>query len=261
MRFKLVACEVLAREVYLSAARSPHLVDLELVEKGLHNTPDILRVELQERVDAAEPGRYDAILLGYGLCGNALLGLTARDVPVVVPRAHDCITLYLGSRATYNAKFAENSGTYYYTADYIERTSSDQDSLAVSLGTAITTDIQAVYETYVEKYGKDNADYLMEVMGEWSAHYSRAVYIDHEETRFLGCEQLAIDEAKSPWVEVRERAGQPAAVPPVDVGRVAGGGLPGRGAGPQDSAVLRRRRHRCCLGSDRDPAAKGCWSV
>lgn len=196
MRFKLIACEVLAREVYLCAARSPHLVDLELAEKGLHNTPDTLRVELQERVDATRAGRYDAILLGYGLCGNALLGLTARDIPVVVPRAHDCITLYLGSRAKYNAKFAENSGTYYYTADYIERTSSDKDSLAVSLGTAITVDIEAVYATYVEKYGKDNADYLMEVMGEWSAHYSRAIYIDHEDTRFLGCEQLAIDEAK-----------------------------------------------------------------
>jgi hypothetical protein len=195
MRFKVIACEVLAREIYLCAAGSLHLVDLELVEKGLHNTPDKLRVELQERIDATQPGRYDAVLLGYGLCGNALLGLTAHDVPVVVPRAHDCITLYLGSRSKYNAKFAENSGTYYYTADYIERTSSDKDSLAVSLGTALTTDIQAVYATYVEKYGQDNADYLMEVMGEWSSHYSRAVYIDHEDTRFLGLEKLAIDEA------------------------------------------------------------------
>jgi hypothetical protein len=35
----------------------------------------------------------------------------------------------------------------------------------------------------------------MEVMGEWSSHYSRAVYIDHEDTRFLGLEKLAIDEA------------------------------------------------------------------
>jgi hypothetical protein len=196
MRFRLIACEVLAREVYLCAARSPHLIDLELVEKGLHNTPDKLRVELQERIDATRPNRYDAILVGYGLCGNALLGMTARDIPVVMPRAHDCIALYLGSRAKYNAKFAENSGTYYYTADYIERTSADKDGLAVSLGTAISTDIEGTYATYVEKYGKDNADYLMEVMGEWSAHYSRAVYIDHEDTRFLGCEQLAIDEAK-----------------------------------------------------------------
>ena len=196
MRFKLIACEVLAREVYLCAARSLPIVDVELVEKGLHNTPDLLRAELQERIDKAQDKRYDAILLGYGLCGNSLLNLTARETRLVMPRAHDCITLYLGARTVYNQQFAENPGTYYYTADYIERTGSDVESIAVSLGTATQANIQAVYEEYVAKYGKDNADYLMEVMGAWSEHYSRAVYIDHEETRFLGYEQVAIDEAQ-----------------------------------------------------------------
>ena len=60
----------------------------------------------------------------------------------------------------------------------------------------MSTDIQAVYEQYVAKYGKDNADYLMEVMGAWSQHYSRAAFIEHEETRFLGYEQVAVDEAQ-----------------------------------------------------------------
>ena len=173
MRLKLIACEVLARGVYLSAARSPHIVDVELVEKGLHNTPDKLRVELQERIDSSRPDLYQAILLGYGLCGNALLGLAARHTRLVVPRTHDCIALFLGSREAYNKQFSQNPGTYYYTADYIERTSSDKDNLSVSLGTAVATDIQAVYEQYVAKYGKDNADYLMEVMGAWSQHYSQ----------------------------------------------------------------------------------------
>jgi hypothetical protein len=30
----------------------------------------------------------------------------------------------------------------------------------------------------VEKYGKEKADYLMEVMGAWQSHYQRAVFID-----------------------------------------------------------------------------------
>lgn len=195
-RYRLLACEVLAREVYLSAAFSPHIVDIELVEKGLHNRPDTLRLELQERIDNGRPKIYDAVLLGYGLCGNALLGMEARDIPVVVPRAHDCITLYLGSRETYNTNFSANPGTYYYTADYIERTSSDPDGIAVTLGTAVSSDVEAMYESYVTKYGKDNADYLMEVMGAWSEHYSRAVFIEHQETAFLEYEQIAIDEAK-----------------------------------------------------------------
>lgn len=194
-RYRLLACEVLAREVYLTAAHSPHIVDVELIEKGLHNRPDTLGRELQDRVDATRPKIYDGILFGYGLCGNALLGITARDIPLVVPRAHDCITLYMGSRELYNRNFSQHPGTYYYTADYIERTSSDPDGLAVTLGTAVSADIEATYETYVQKYGKDNADYLMEVMGAWSEHYSRAAFIEHAETTFLGYEQVAIEEA------------------------------------------------------------------
>ncbi len=40
-----------------------------------------------------------------------------------------------------------------------------------------------VYEEYVQKYGRDNADYLMEVMGAWKQHYNRAAYIDTAEMR------------------------------------------------------------------------------
>ncbi len=196
MRLRLIACEVLAREVYLCAAFSPHTVDVELIEKGLHNTPDLLRAQLQDRIDALCNGPYDALILGYGLCGNALLGLTARDVRLVMPRAHDCITLYLGSRESYNTRFSDNPGTYYYTSDYIERVCFDPKTAAISLGAVTQQDLQSVYEDYVVKYGKDNADYLMEVMGAWAEHYSRAVFIDQAETRFLDYERVAVDEAK-----------------------------------------------------------------
>jgi len=196
MRLRLIACEVLAREVYLCAAFSPHAVDVELIEKGLHNTPDLLRAQLQDRVDAINNGSYDAVVLGYGLCGNALLDLAARDVRIVMPRAHDCITLFLGSRARYNTQFADNPGTYYYTSDYIERVCFDPKTAAMSLGAVTQQDMQTVYDDYVAKYGKDNADYLMEVMGAWAEHYSRAVFIEHAETRFLGLERVAVEEAK-----------------------------------------------------------------
>jgi hypothetical protein len=46
------------------------------------------------------------------------------------------------------------------------------------MGSGTDTDLEAVYDEYVAKYGKDNADYLMEVMGAWQSHYQRAVYID-----------------------------------------------------------------------------------
>jgi hypothetical protein len=176
MRLKCISCESLARLAYLCAARSPHIVDVELVQRGMHNRPGQLRTHLQERIDAVPNGVYDAVVLLYGLCGQGTLGLTARHVPVVLPRAHDCITLFLGSRELYKEQFEENPGTYWYAQDYMERT--DPSNTAVSLGSAADADLQTEYEMYVEKYGRENADYLMETMGRWRDHYKRAVFID-----------------------------------------------------------------------------------
>jgi hypothetical protein len=174
MRYLLIACEVLAREAYLCAARSPHIVDIRLLEKGLHDTPEVLRHELQVLIDGAD-GRYEALLLGYGLCSNSTAGLIARGVPLVLPRAHDCITLYLGSRTRYEEEFFAHPGTYYYTASYVER--SDEAS-SVALGAVADEQRRKTYQEYVEKYGRDNADYLMEAMGEWTNNYSRAAFIE-----------------------------------------------------------------------------------
>ncbi|HEY3345566.1 MAG TPA: DUF1638 domain-containing protein, partial [Anaerolineaceae bacterium] len=176
MRLKLIACEILARPLYLAAAQSPHTVDIELLPRGLHLRPDGLRETLQNKIDALQQDNTDAILLGYALCGMAAAGLTARDTRLVIPRAHDCITLFLGSRARYQMEFQTCPGTYWYTLDSIER--EDTSGAALALGSGSDVDLQAVYQEYVEKYGKDNADYLMETMGAWQSHYQRAALID-----------------------------------------------------------------------------------
>jgi hypothetical protein len=173
-KYLCIACEVLARPLYLCAARSPHIIDIQLVHKGLHNTPAVLHQNLQQAVDRADG--YDALLFGYGLCGQATAGLTARSTPLVIPRAHDCITLFLGSRERYQQQFTDYPGTYWYAQDYIER--EDGSGAALSMGVGSDTDLVAVYDEYVQKYGKDNADYLMEVMGAWQQHYKRAAFID-----------------------------------------------------------------------------------
>jgi len=176
MRIKCLGCEVLARPMYYSAALSPHIVDVELLARGLHIKPAELRDYLQGRIDAVDGDGYDAIVLGYGLCGQAIAGLTARSVPLVVPKAHDCITLFLGSRQLYQDQFVEHPGTYWYTLDYIER--DDGSGATLAMGSGVEDDLDKVHQSYIEKYGRDNADYLMEVMGAWRQHYNRAVYID-----------------------------------------------------------------------------------
>lgn len=177
MRLKCLSCEALTRPIYLCAAQSPHIVDVELFRIGLHTDPADLRDRLQGKIDAVTPDAgYDAIVLAYGLCGRATAGLTAREVPVVIPRAHDCIALFLGSRKRYTEEFGRCPGTYWYALDYVERR--DGTGTVLSLGAGVDTDSPTVYDEYVEKYGKRNADYLMEVMGAWKEHYQRAVFID-----------------------------------------------------------------------------------
>jgi len=177
MRLKCFACDVLARPVYWSAAHSPHIVDVTLERFGLHIRPAELGQILQAQIDAtAQEGVYDAVVLAYGLCGKATDGLRADGVPVVIPRAHDCITLFLGGRMRYQAEFEACPGTYWYVQDYIQR--GEQEEVPLSIGANTLVDEAVVYAQYVEKYGQDNADYLLQVMGAWQSHYERAAYID-----------------------------------------------------------------------------------
>ena len=174
MKIKCLSCNALTRMTYFCAALSPHQVDVELFELGLHNQPSELHKRLQARIDEVSAEPYDAIVLAYGLCGQSPLGVTARRIPLVMPRAHDCITLFLGSRQRYQIEFENEPGTYWYTLDYIER----RENPSVTLGFGLGADPAKQYEEYVAKYGKDNADYLMEVMGAWQTHYQRAAFIE-----------------------------------------------------------------------------------
>ena len=175
-RYLCIACEVLARPLYLAAATSRNVVDIQMLRRGLHNTPKNLQSSLQEQIDEAENRGYQALLLGYGLCGNGTAGLQARTIPLVIPRVHDCIGLLLGDPARYRQQYDQTPGTYWYTRDFMERT--DGDSKFSAMGSTSDDEMQKQYDSFVLKYGKENADYLMEVMGSWQSHYERAAFID-----------------------------------------------------------------------------------
>ncbi len=195
MRLFAIACDVVARPVYLCAARSPHVVDIRLFERGLHNEPKNLRDRLQEAIDEA-PASAEAVVLGYGLCGGATSGIRARNVPVVLPRAHDCITLFLGARERYMEEHGK-AATYWYVADQLERNGDYRAGVGgLAIGSDTDDQIDAVRAEYVEKYGEDNADYLMEIMGGWRSHYGRAAFVSMGVADESISEAAARDEAE-----------------------------------------------------------------
>jgi Protein of unknown function (DUF1638) len=134
---------VFYREICAAVAQSPHQIDISFLPKGLHDIGCVgMLSRVQAALDAVEPGKYDAVLFGYGLCNNGLAGLAARDAPIVLPRAHDCIALFLGS----------HPGVYFKTSGWIERGEAG-DALR-QLSIQHRTGMDMSFQQLVDKYGE-----------------------------------------------------------------------------------------------------------
>jgi hypothetical protein len=189
---KVIACEIAVREFCHVAAQCRNIVDFEFVTQGHHDTPSAGRVDIQKRIDAVPAEKYDAIVLGYALCSNILVGLTTAHTPLVIPRAHDCITFFLGSKERYQEYFHANPGTYYYSSGWLECIRRRKNDPSASSNMFLPAHSQsggsAAYEGWVKKYGEEKARYLMEVMGDWTANYNRGALIDFDFTKPLQLE-------------------------------------------------------------------------
>ena len=192
----LITCAVIYRECYYCAAISKNIVDIRILDKGLHDigNPGMSEM-LQKEIDAVDTQQYDAILLGYGLCNNGIMGLHS-PLPLVIPKAHDCITLLIGSKEGYKRYFDDNPGTYFQSTGWIERgtsSSDNMDSIPSQLG------IKS-YEQYVEEYGEENAKYIIETLGAGIGNYSKLAFIDTKvgQTEHYK-EQVKADAEKRGW--------------------------------------------------------------
>jgi hypothetical protein len=177
LRLKLIACEIFYRELCAAVARSINQVDVEFLPKGLHDIGQAgMSGRLKEVLAAVDKSQYDAIVLGYALCSNGLVGVKADRIPLVVPRAHDCITLFLGSKERYLDYFQSHPGVYFKTSGWIERgeglTQYHDDSIAHKSG------MMQTFEELAAKYGEDNARYLYEQLCDMTRNYSGMTYIE-----------------------------------------------------------------------------------
>lgn len=154
MKFKLISCEVLEREVLHCIDSLDKEIQVEYTEKAAHEKPELLSSKIQGIIDGSVG--FDAILLGYGLCGNAINGLYATHSKLVVPRAHDCCTLFLGSKNRFNELFEGRESMPWGSVGYCEK---DGGYLRTS-DTGSVIGYNRTYEEYVEEYGEENAEYI-----------------------------------------------------------------------------------------------------
>ncbi|HOJ61606.1 MAG TPA: DUF1638 domain-containing protein [bacterium] len=177
MRLKLISCEIFYREMCAAAARSRNQVDIEFLPKGLHDIGcEKMLARLNEALARVDSARYEAVLLGYGLCNNGLVGLRAPSIPLVIPRAHDCITLFLGSKERYQRYFESHGGVFFETTGWLERGRDNGELHQLSIQKIQGLD--QTYEELVARYGEENARYLHEQLGGMTRNYKQITFIE-----------------------------------------------------------------------------------
>lgn len=134
--------------------------NISFMDYGLHSTPNKLARALQESIDRIE--NPSLIVLGYGLCGNGLNGIKAGKHTLLVPRADDCIAIFLGSYAAYRKEFDSVPGTYYLSKGWLESGSNPLSE----------------YQKYEKRLGAEKA---MWVMDQQYQHYKRLVFVAHSQ--------------------------------------------------------------------------------
>jgi hypothetical protein len=153
-RIKVIACATVIEEM---APRMPAEMPRQVLDFGLHLHPGSLTAALQEAVDSSPD--MDAVLLGYGLCSRAVVGVRATHCRLVMPKVDDCIAIFLGSRGEYERQARGEPGTYYLTKGWIEVGDSPFDEV----------------DRLAEKYGREKAERMIGLM---LRNYTRLALID-----------------------------------------------------------------------------------
>lgn len=186
MLLKFICCDVFARMAYKYALESAHTVDLELVPMLAHIEPEKLHKDLQTRIDRCATERnYDAILVGYGLCGNATVGLKAPGVPLILPRMHDCCTMFCGGKENFLKEFGAHPSMRWRSACYYERF----DLLNMEGDEPFNYKTSQEYLEYVEQYGEEMAEDLW-IMMHPDIETDEAAYIEIDGFEFRNCCEL-----------------------------------------------------------------------
>ena len=190
----IIACAVLAIDLKHSAKRLGLDIDYKFLEAGLHNNPKLLREKLQAAIDEiSATGLCDRIVIGYGICGKGTIGIQSRNIPLTIPKVHDCVALFLGGDQSYKNEFQKYPGTYYLSAGWCEEKT---EPISQRKQWAYFGDKRLQFNDLVEKHGKEAAQQTFDFLNSWQKNYQRVVFIETGAKKSPEYEQLALDMAR-----------------------------------------------------------------
>ena len=155
-KYLVIACNIMKDELLRFQTNG---ISFVFLEQSLHRTPQKMKPIIQEEIDGAESWEGDYIILGYGLCSNGIVGVKSKNHSIVIPRVHDCITLFFGSPERFMEEHKKEPGTYYLTKGWIEEGKSP-------LG---------VYQEYCQRYDRETAEWVIK---EELKNYTRIALVD-----------------------------------------------------------------------------------
>jgi hypothetical protein len=150
----VIACATVIEEL---RSLLPPQIEPQVLDFGLHTRPAALREALQAEIDTGDD--VEVILLGYGMCSRAVIGVRARRATLVMPRVHDCIAIFLGSHGAYTDQVRREPGTYYLTKGWIAAGDSPFEQVKRLSG----------------RYGPQRARRMVDLM---LRHYTRLAFIN-----------------------------------------------------------------------------------
>ncbi|BBO68500.1 hypothetical protein DSCA_24300 [Desulfosarcina alkanivorans] len=172
----VIGCAVLGVDMKHAARHLGLDVDFKFLEAGLHERPDLLKKKLQAAIDAVSAaGDAERIVIGYGVCGRGTIGIQAREIPLTIPKVHDCIAMFLGGPEAYRRQFKKFPGSYYITAGWYEEKAVpvSQRKLQAWYG-----DQRVHRDDIARQHGERAADQTIAFLNSWQKNYQRAAYID-----------------------------------------------------------------------------------
>ncbi|MDR3602677.1 MAG: DUF1638 domain-containing protein [Desulfosporosinus sp.] len=154
IKIKLIGCDSTKNEV--CSLGIPETMDCEFLDFNYHGKPNLLHERLQGIIDQSQA--YDLIITTYSRCSNVVVGLLSRQVPLLLPKTHDCISLLLGSNARQLKLLRENPGTYYFSRGWLDYGRTPY----------------AEYLEYLDRFGREKAADLIKML---YGSYNKAVLI------------------------------------------------------------------------------------
>jgi len=184
----VISCEVFRRELEFLSSKMKDAPIIHFLEQSLHDNPSALTESLQNLIDEIEETSVEEIFLCYGVCGRAISNVRSHKSILVLPKAHDCISLLLGqtcSQQHTNIFWMSPGWLKYSQIPFLEQK-------------------DARKADYLNRFGEDEASYLMEIEGTWLKAYfsARLIVWDNINNKALQEQaQYVAKEANLPYTE------------------------------------------------------------